>query len=68
MTKAGAFDGFGYSRQSLLNQIEKIVETVGKAAIAKKMATGSLFGDSDELTKIDIELGSFIDKTNFESL
>lgn len=56
LTKAGAFDGFGYSRQALLNQIEKIVETVGKAAIAKKMATGSLFGDSDELTKIDIEL------------
>ncbi|MDD3054267.1 MAG: DNA polymerase III subunit alpha [Aliarcobacter sp.] len=56
LTKAGAFDGFGYSRQSLLNQIEKIVETVGKAATAKKMATGSLFGDSDELTKIDIEL------------
>jgi DNA polymerase III subunit alpha len=56
LTKAGAFDGFGYSRQALLNQIEKIVETVGKAALAKKMATGSLFGDSDELTKIDIEL------------
>ena len=56
LTKAGAFDNFGYSRQSLLNQIEKIVETVGKAALAKKMATGSLFGDSDELTKIDIEL------------
>ena len=56
LTKAGAFDGFGYSRQALLNQIEKIVETVGKAAVAKKMATGSLFGDSDELTKIEIEL------------
>lgn len=56
LTKAGAFDSFGYSRQALLNQIEKIVETVGKAAVAKKMATGSLFGDSDELTKIEIEL------------
>ena len=56
LTKAGAFDGFGYSRRALLDQIEKIVETVGKAATAKKMATGSLFGDSDELTKIDIEL------------
>ena len=56
LTKAGAFDGFGYSRQALLNQLEKIVETVGKAAVAKKMATGSLFGDSDELTKIEIEL------------
>ena len=56
LTKAGAFDSFGYSRRALLEQIEKIVETVGKAATAKKMATGSLFGDSDELTKIDIEL------------
>jgi DNA polymerase III subunit alpha len=56
LTKAGAFDSFGYSRHALLEQIEKIVETVGKAAQAKKMATGSLFGDSDELTKIDIEL------------
>ncbi len=56
LTKAGAFDSFGYSRRALLDQIEKIVETVGKAAVAKKMATGSLFGDSDELTKIDIEL------------
>lgn len=56
LTKAGAFDSFGYTRKSLLNQIEKIVDTVGKAATAKKMMTGSLFGDSEELTKIDIEL------------
>ena len=56
LTKAGAFDRFGYSRRALLEQIEKIVETVGKAATAKKMVTGSLFGDSDELTKIEIEL------------
>jgi DNA polymerase-3 subunit alpha len=56
LTKAGAFDSFGYSRRALLEQIEKIVETVGKAATAKKMVTGSLFGDSDELTKIEIEL------------
>ncbi|RZV17189.1 DNA polymerase III subunit alpha [Aliarcobacter butzleri] len=56
LTKAGAFDSFGYTRKSLLSQIEKIVDTVGKAATAKKMMTGSLFGDSEELTKIDIEL------------
>ena len=36
LTKAGAFDSFGYSRRALLEQIEKIVETVGKAATAKK--------------------------------
>ncbi|MFW2582273.1 DNA polymerase III subunit alpha, partial [Aliarcobacter butzleri] len=28
LTKAGAFDSFGYTRKSLLNQIEKIVDTV----------------------------------------
>ena len=56
LTKAGAFDSFGYTRKSLLSQIEKIVDTVGKAATAKKMMTGSLFGDNEELTKIDIEL------------
>ena len=56
LTKAGAFDSFGYSRKSILEQIELVNETVGKAMQAKKMATGSLFGDSEELTKIDIEL------------
>ena len=56
LTKAGTFDCFGYSRKSLLNQIETIVDTVGKAMSAKKMATGSLFGDSDEMTRVEIEL------------
>ena len=56
LTKAGTFDCFGYSRKSLLNQIESIVDTVGKAMSAKKMATGSLFGDSDEMTRVEIEL------------
>lgn len=56
LTKSGAFDSFGYSRRALLEQIELIGETVGKAAQARKMATGSLFGESDELTKVDITL------------
>jgi DNA polymerase-3 subunit alpha len=56
LTKAGAFDSFGYSRRALLEQIEKIVETVGKVATAKKMMTGSLFGDNEEMIKMDIEL------------
>jgi DNA polymerase-3 subunit alpha len=56
LTKAGAFDSFGYSRRALLDQIEKIVETVGKVATAKKMMTGSLFGDNEEMIKMDIEL------------
>ena len=56
LVKAGAFDSLGYTRRSMLDQIEQIVETVQKAAQAKKMATGSLFGDSEELTRVEIEL------------
>ncbi|RBQ27150.1 MULTISPECIES: DNA polymerase III subunit alpha [Arcobacteraceae] len=56
LAKAGVFDSFGYTRKSILNQIEKIMDSVAKASTAKKMATGSLFGDSEELTKIDVEL------------
>lgn len=56
LTKAGAFDSFKYSRKSLLEQIEIIGDTVGKAMQAKKMATGSLFGDSEELTRVELVL------------
>ena len=56
LAKAGVFDSLGYSRNALLSQIEKIVDGASKASNAKKMSTGSLFGDSDELTKIEIEL------------
>jgi len=56
LIKSGAFDKFGYTRKALLLQIEDIVETAGKAAQAKKQAVGSLFGDDDDMTKIDISL------------
>ena len=59
LAKAGAFDSFGFSRRTILEQIELINETVGKAMTAKKMATGSLFGDSEELTHIEITLEEF---------
>jgi len=56
LTKAGAFDNFGYSRKSLLEQIERISEAVGDAMKMRKQATGSLFGDSEEMTRSEIEL------------
>ncbi|PKN15047.1 MAG: DNA polymerase III subunit alpha, partial [Deltaproteobacteria bacterium HGW-Deltaproteobacteria-24] len=56
LAKSGAFDSFGYSRRSIIEQIELIGETVGKVALAKKMATGSLFGDSQELTTVEVTL------------
>jgi DNA polymerase-3 subunit alpha len=56
LIKSGAFDCFEYSRRSMLEQIEDIVEAAGKAAQAKKQAVGSLFGDDDGMTTIEINL------------
>ena len=56
LIKSGAFDKFGYTRKALLLQIEDIVECAGKAAQAKKQAVGSLFGDDEDMTKIEISI------------
>ena len=56
LIKSGAFDKFGYSRKALVLQIENIVESAGKAAQAKKQAVGSLFGDDDDMTKIEVSI------------
>jgi DNA polymerase-3 subunit alpha len=54
--KAGGFDRYGYSRKALLEQIELIVDTAKKASEAKKNAVGSLFGDDDEITTVELHL------------
>ena len=54
--KAGGFDRFGYSRKALLDQIELIMDTAKNASEAKKNIVGSLFGDDDELTTIELNL------------
>ena len=56
LIKSGAMDSFGYSRRTLLLNIEKIVETSHEIARAKKMAENSLFGDVEELIDIKITL------------
>ncbi len=56
LAKSGALDCFGYSRRAIIEQIEEIVEAVGKASQAKKQAIGSLFGDDDEMTSIEISI------------
>ena len=56
LIKSGAMDSFGYSRRTLLENIEKIVSVGAEAARAKKMAENSLFGDAEEMVRIDIEL------------
>ena len=56
LTKSGAFDCFGNSRRSMCEQIELISETVKKSMLAKKQAVGSLFGDDEDITRIEINL------------
>ena len=56
LIKSGAMDSFGYSRRTLLENIEKIVTAGSEAARAKKMAENSLFGNAEEMVKIDIVL------------
>ncbi|RUM73665.1 MAG: DNA polymerase III subunit alpha, partial [Sulfurovum sp.] len=56
LIKAGALDGFGYSRKAMLSQIEEIIETAKKAGDAKKQAVGSLWGDDVEMTQVKLEL------------
>ncbi len=56
--KAGAFDRFGYSRKALLDQIELIVDTAKDASLAKKNAVGSLFGDDEEITTVELRLNN----------
>jgi DNA polymerase-3 subunit alpha len=54
--KSGGFDRYGYSRKALLDQVELIVETAKKASEAKKNAVGSLFGDDEEITTVELTL------------
>ena len=56
LIKAGALDDFEYSRRALLEQIEIIGEYVGKAMQLKKQTTSSLFGDDQDMLKVDVEL------------
>ncbi len=56
LIKAGAFDDFGHTRNALISQIEEIVEAAGKAMQAKKQAIGSLFGDGEEMTHVEVNI------------
>ena len=56
LIKAGALDELGYSRHAMLEQIEVLVEGAFKATQAKKMIEGSLFGESEEIGQIDVEI------------
>ena len=59
LAKSGALDNFGLSRRALLEQVEDIVDAVKKAGEAKKQATGSLFGDDEEMMSVDVSINNF---------
>ena len=54
--KSGGFDSFGYSRKALLDQVELILDTAKNASHAKKNAMGSLFGDDESITTVELKL------------
>ncbi len=56
LIKAGAMDSFGYSRKSLLAQIEEIVEAIKRAGDAKRNVVGSLFGGEEGMTDVKLDL------------
>ncbi len=56
LVKSGALDSFGYSRAAMLEQIDTILEASSKSASAKKQAEYSLFGDTVEMTNIEVNL------------
>ncbi|XPV68732.1 MAG: DNA polymerase III subunit alpha [Halarcobacter sp.] len=56
LIKAGALDQFAYSRKALLEQIETIGDTVGKAMQLKKQTTSSLFGEDEEMMRVEVDL------------
>jgi DNA polymerase-3 subunit alpha len=56
LIKAGALDGFEYSRNAMLEQVEKMIETAQKVRQAKENVSMSLFGDDESITKMDLTL------------
>ncbi len=57
LIKSGALDCFGYSRKAMVEQLEDIVEEVGKVARQKKdHAKPNLFADDDDMISVDLDL------------
>lgn len=68
LIKSGAFDSFGYTRKALLEQIETIGNYVSTAMQLKKQKTSSLFGNDQEMLKIDIKLEEILEYEKKEML
>ncbi|MDR1615055.1 MAG: DNA polymerase III subunit alpha [Campylobacteraceae bacterium] len=56
LIKAGVFDNFGFSRKALLEQIEIIIKANQNKSELRRGAANSLFGSSEEMLAVNIEL------------
>ncbi|MGM0534356.1 MAG: DNA polymerase III subunit alpha [Campylobacterota bacterium] len=56
LIKSGAFDRFEYNRATMLEQIETIVQTASTANKLKADIGNSLFGDDEDMTKVELKL------------
>jgi len=56
LIKSGAFDCFGYSRRALLEQIALIIKASQDGSLQKKQAENSLFGDSEEMLSVSVNI------------
>lgn len=59
LIKAGALDELGYSRHAMLEQLEDIMQTASKVAQVKKMAVGSLFGETQEMNATTLDIAHY---------
>jgi DNA polymerase-3 subunit alpha len=56
LIKAGALDDFGYSRKALFENVEYIVEMAKKSAELTRQNEFSLFGDTEEMSSVTVEI------------
>ncbi|PZT49103.1 DNA polymerase III subunit alpha [Helicobacter valdiviensis] len=54
--KSGAMDCFGFSRKTLLEQVEALTENAKMSQTLQKEAQNSLFGMSEEMVNVEINL------------
>ena len=62
--KSGSFDDFGFTRRALLEGIDTIIEAGSECSRAKKMAEYSLFGDTVEMTSVNITINNLAEFDN----
>lgn len=58
LAKSGSMDCFGFSRRSLLLNVETLVEAAHDSTRAKREAESSLFGDDEEMIKANVAIAN----------